>query len=94
MLVIEAGLDPEYVLDKMQMYELQPLISNLYLRDKNSWEQARLVAYLIAQVNSTKSLKPTDILKFFWDEETDSGNTSISDEDIERLKRKAKQFIK
>ena len=30
-LVIEGGLDPEYVLDKMQMYELEPLI-NIYIR--------------------------------------------------------------
>ena len=43
-LVIEGGLDPEYVLDKMQMYELEPLISNLHRKDRNSWEQARMIA--------------------------------------------------
>lgn len=90
-LVIEGGLDPEYVLDKMQMYELEPLISNLHRKDRNSWEQARMVAYVIAQCNSTKKLKPTDIMQFTWDSDT-TGETSISNEDIKRLKEKAKQY--
>lgn len=91
-LVIEGGLDPEYVLDKMQMYELEPLISNLHKKDRNSWEQARMVAYVIAQCNSTKKLKPTDIMQFSWDDDT-TGETSISNEDIKRLREKAKQYI-
>lgn len=91
-LVIEGGLDPEYVLDKMRMYELEPLISNLHKKDRNSWEQARMVAYVIAQCNSTKKLKPTDIMQFSWDDDT-TGETSISNEDIKRLREKAKQYI-
>lgn len=90
-LVIEGGLEPEYVLDKMQMYELEPLISNLHKKDRNSWEQARMIAYVIAQCNSTKKLKPTDIMQFTWDNDT-TGETSISNEDIKRLKEKAKQY--
>lgn len=88
-LVIEGGLAPEYVLDKMQMYELEPLISNLHKKDRNSWEQSRMIAYVIAQCNSTKKLKPTDIMQFTWDT---TGETSISNEDIKRLKEKAKQY--
>ena len=54
----------------MQMYELEPLISNLHRKDRNSWEQARMVAYVIAQCNSTKKLKHTDIMKFTWYSDT------------------------
>lgn len=75
----------------MQMYELEPLISNIHKKNKESWEQTRLLAYITAQVNSTKKLKPTDIISFSWDDET--GDTAISNEDIERLKNKAKQYI-
>lgn len=60
-----------------------------YYAHKDGWEQARLVAYLIAQTNSTKQLKVTDILKFAWDSDTD---TSISNEDVDRLKEKALLF--
>ncbi len=76
----------------MQMYELEPLISNLHKKDRYSWEQARMVAYVIAQCNSTKKLKPTDIMQFTWDEESSTNDTSISNEDIKRLREKAKQY--
>lgn len=76
----------------MQMYELQPLISNIHRRNKESWEQARLLAYITAQVNSTKKLKPSDIITFSWDEDVTS-DTSISNEDVQRLRNKAKQYI-
>lgn len=61
-----------------------------YLAYKDGWEQSRLVAYMIAQTNSTKRLKLTDILKFQWDEQ--EAVTSISNEDVARLRDKAKQY--
>lgn len=76
----------------MQMYELEPLMSNIHKKNKESWEQTRLLAYITAQVNSTKKLKPTDIISFSWDNDI-TGDTSISNEDIQRLKNKAKQYI-
>lgn len=63
------------------------------MKNRNSWEQARIIAYITAQCNSSKKLKPTDIMQFTWDEET-YGDTSISNDDIKRLKEKAKQFIR
>lgn len=73
------------------MYELEPLLTNLHKRNKESWEQTRQITYVIAQTNSSKKLKPTDIMKFVWDDE--DSDTSISNEDIKRLKDKAKQYI-
>lgn len=61
-----------------------------YLAYKDGWEQTRLVAYMIAQTNSAKRLKLTDILKFHWDDE--EAVTSISNEDVARLRDKAKQY--
>lgn len=89
-LVIEGGLEPEYVLDKMQMYELESLMTNIHKKHKEGWEQARLIAYVIAQSNSTKKLKPADIIQFVWD--NIAGDTSIGSNDIERLREKAKRY--
>lgn len=77
----------------MQMYEIEALIPNLYKKNKESWEQARLIAYVMAQVNSTKSLKPSDIISFSWDKEEIEGITTISDTDIQRLKDKAITYL-
>lgn len=85
-------MSPEYVLDRMQMYEIKPLIESSYLRNKDNWEQARMIAYIIAQSNSTNKIEPTDIIKFSWDKTEES--TDVSDVDVERLTRKAEEYSK
>lgn len=65
-------------------------MDNQYLAYKDSWEQARLVAYMIAQTNSQKKLKLTDIIKFHWEKE--ESITTISNEDVDRLRERAKQY--
>ena len=87
LIVLEAGIAPDYFLDSMQMYEVKAVLENLQYKNKTSWEQAR-----IAQTNSTKQLSPTDIMKFDWDEAKEK-DTSISKDDIARLQAKANQFI-
>ena len=75
------------------MYELSTLLKNITKKNKESWEQARMISYVIAQTNSTKKLKPTDILTFSWDNIDSNKETSISDKDVERLKEKSKKFL-
>lgn len=92
LIVLEAGIAPDYFLDSMQMYEVKAVLENLQYKNKTSWEQARMISYIIAQTNSTKQLSPTDIMKFDWDEAKEK-DTSISKDDIARLQAKANQFI-
>lgn len=75
------------------MYEIQAVMNYEYYAHKDSWEQTRLLAYIMAQVNSRKTLKQSDILDFYWEkkEVVDTGN---SNSDLERLKKKAQQYIK
>lgn len=75
------------------MYEIQPLINNIYKNNKENWERTRLLAYITAQINSSKRLNPSDIISFNWDVEDTIGDTAISNENIQRLKEKAKQYI-
>lgn len=74
----------------MELYEVKAVMEYEYLSYKDSWEQSRLIAYMIAQTNSTKRLKLTDILKFQWEKE--DADTTISNEDMARLREKAKQY--
>lgn len=62
-------------------------------KNKTGWEQTRFLGYITAQIQSTKKIKPTDILSFDWDKEVDSKESVITKEDIERLKEKAKQTL-
>lgn len=69
-MVVQFGVcSPEYFMDKMKPYELQVITEGLHLRYRDSWEQTRMIAYTVAQVNSRKRLKPKDIMVFPWEEE-------------------------
>lgn len=89
----EGGVSPSYFLDKMTMGEVESFLTGLNRRHRDAWEQTRIIGYIIAQANSTKKLEQTDILRFPWDiENAEIKDTSISDEDMKRLREKAKQM--
>lgn len=77
----------------MTWSEINTLMKYDYYVSQDSWEQSRLVAYMIAQVNSRKRLKFDDIMKFPWEEANEIHDTTITKEDIERLKMKAQKYL-
>ena len=76
----------------MEMYEISAIMKYQYLAIKESWEQARFLGYIIAQCNSKKKLKPSDVISFYWEKEKEA-DTAISNQDIERLKKKAQEYL-
>lgn len=85
---------PDYVLDRMEWYEINAALKYQHYTFKEDWEQARLIAYVMAQVNSKKRLKIEDIIKFPWDKENNIDDTKITKEDIERLNKLAQAYKK
>lgn len=67
----------------MQFYEVNALLDSYYLKNKDSWEQARLIAYMTAQVNSRERIKPDDIMKFHWEKDDKPANDEIDSTAIE-----------
>lgn len=90
MLTLKYGLSPSYVLDEMQWYEVNGLMKYEYYAKKDEWEQARMIGYIIAQVNSKKKMKIDDITTFYWEDKKDE--TVTSKEEFERLKNKVKEY--
>ena len=74
----------------MGWYEVDSCLEGLTNKGKAGWEQTRFLGYITAQTQSTKKLKPTDILSFEWDQLSENKETTITNNDIERLKEKAK----
>lgn len=89
-LVLQFGLNPSYVLNEIQQYEIKSLMDFGYYKHKEQWEQTRLISYLIAQTNSKKKLKLQDIIKFQW--ETDNESTKITNEEINDLSKQAQEI--
>ena len=96
-LVLELGLSPKYVLDEIEVYEINSLILYSYKKHKDEWEQARLISYLIAQSNSTKKLKLEDIVRFQWEKRDEKNNTDeslVSKSELEEMMREADEMKK
>lgn len=90
----EGGVDPGYFLDKMSFIEVRLFLDGLNKRNRDAWEQTRILAYIIAQVNSTKQLDISNVLPLPWDNdkiETKQHDT-VSDDDIKRLRAMAKKI--
>ena len=83
----------EYFLDKMQLYELDIMLNSLRLSYRHDWERTRFNSYIIAQCNSKKKLKPTDIIKFDWDDSIHKSTKKVSSEDVARLKEKMNKIL-
>jgi len=56
----------------MSPEEVGYLSTTFYKDYKESWEKVRLQNHAILASQSAKPLKPTDIMKFDWDNETGS----------------------
>lgn len=89
-MVLKLGLNPDYVLDKMEMYEVQALLQNMHLKVKENWEQTRMLSYIVAQTQSTKKLKIQDIITFPWEEQEKLENQQVTNSDKQRLIKMAK----
>ena len=84
------GISPEYVLDQMKVYEINALMKYNYYSYKDNWEQARFIAYVTAQVNSTKHIDMNELLPFAWDESEKLFNdTDLTQNEIDFLKKNA-----
>lgn len=70
---------------------MQAIMSHLYLRHKEDWERTRFSSFVTAQVNSSKPLRPVDLIRFPWDSETAVSVTTR--EDVERMRARAKALV-
>lgn len=92
MIVVQCGVSPDYFMDRMQWYEVEACLRGLERSERAAWERTRYVCYVTAQVQSRKRLKPSDVLRFEWDGER-KGDTGMSNEDVERLKKKSAEVL-
>lgn len=79
-------------MDRMEEWEVMEFFDVLNYADYAGWEQTRML--LSCHVDKKKIHKLSDIIKFPWDEEHDRKDTEISNEDIQRLKEKASNYLK
>lgn len=90
-IVGRGGVSPAYFFDSMSLGECAAFLRGMHRREQDAWERTRMLMYTMCQVNSTKELEPTDVLRFPWDEDAPMEDAA-SEEDIEALRKKAKEL--
>lgn len=76
-MVVELGLSPQYVLDEMEVYEMQPLIDKAYLKGRESWEQTRLICGYLHRA----WFKGEPKMQFPWDEQVSEQKVTRAQKD-------------
>ena len=87
---MQCGVQPDYVLDRMNFYEIEALLDNLWMKNKESWEQTRVQAYITAQTQSTKKLDPKELMSFPWEKKVEK--VEDTPEDIEMMRKEMKEM--
>lgn len=76
---------------ELEPWEIEMFADTLEDAEREAWERTRFACYITAQTQmamaqSKKRIKPTDIIKFKWDNEMKSAPTTK--EQFEEYKRK------
>lgn len=87
---MQCGVQPDYVLDNMKFYEIDCLIENLWMKNKEAWEQTRVQAYITAQTQSTKKIDMNDMMSFPWEKKAEK--IEDTKEDIEAMRKEMKSM--
>ena len=76
----------------MKTYEVAEYLGSVQYRGRDNKDMARMIAQVIAQVNSKNTIKPADIVKFPWD--SDKPVPVVTDEEREQLAKRAEAIKK
>lgn len=82
-------------MNQLEDWEINTYINLVPYSDRNAWEQTRTQMYITAQVNSTKKIKPKDLLEFAWEMEKKPKKMQKivpTHKEIEKAKNMALQF--
>lgn len=85
-MVIRAHIQPDYFLDKMNWNEVKLLLNEMEVNNRDSWEQTRLIMWSVIQSQSSKKIKPIDVLPLSWDKVKDT--PEVTREDVEAFKQR------
>lgn len=85
-LIVSCGLDPHYVMDEMQLYEIKPIIDQIVVKrreqqeDKRFWTFQVVAPHIDAKKSGINSLH--DYLPFPWEEDR---TDDLSDEEVDKI---------
>lgn len=89
--MLHLGIEPGYVLDRMETYEMRALMKHSSLMHRESWEQTRMLGFINARCAGSKIDKPEALFSLPWD--NGGKQTKTTAEDVENMKELSNRWI-
>lgn len=83
---------PKYILDEMEWYEVKAVLDYQHYAYKDVWEANRLTSFVVSKMLGSKIETPNDLMPFYWEEEDTDEKETASKEQMEELRRRAKEI--
>ena len=78
-------------MDSLQEYEIAELYNYLQYSDRNLYDVGRMISYFAISPYLKEKITMSEFLELPWEKE-DTVESKLSDKQIERMRRKAKQY--
>ncbi|WP_455639773.1 hypothetical protein [Parabacteroides sp.] len=83
-------MDPVYFLDKASISEIGDYLEGAAERERESWEQTRILSYIVARVGGCEAETAEEFLPLPWDEEDeDTGTAEVDPDELKKLREEA-----
>ncbi|WP_303141199.1 hypothetical protein [uncultured Parabacteroides sp.] len=80
-------------MDKASIGEIEDFLEGASTRERSSWEQTRLLSFIIARIGGGDADTIEEFMPLSWDEDlTDDGCEEIDQSEVNRLRAQAKQL--
>ena len=89
---MQCGVQPDYVLDRMKFYEIETLIENLWMKNKESWEQTRIKAYNTTKKKRKKKIDTQEMMSFPWEKKVEKVEDTPEEIDMMRKEMKSMEY--
>ena len=77
----------------MKWYEMNALLENIHLKNKQFWEMTREICYVTAQCQSSKKIDIDSFMTFPWEKAAEPEDTEEEREEVIREMREMEKIM-
>lgn len=85
-------MDPVYFLDKATFPEISDFLEGAADRERESWEQTRLLSFIVGRVGGCEAESAEEFLPLPWDEEDDVTCSEVNHDELKKLRESVKSI--
>ena len=86
-------MDPIFFLDHASIDEIETFLEGAELRDKDSWNRMRTLAFIVGKIGGAEEDTPEEFLQMTWDKKNEiEEDEENNEEHLKELRKRAKEM--